>query len=178
MQRTIPSFSVIVLSVLFAIVGCESRKRRGEVSLPPPPVPVDVVLPGISEGSELEPGTLRAFGLVMPVGTVERLVTPSSKIFYVQAPMPKVMRYLQRRLEITHADIRPLGAMIRNARVKTAPGGTPVIVDVGVRDEGDRTLVTVWNRTVVPAPPRSMAEGLRAAGFDPRTGRPLPENNH
>ncbi len=129
-------------------------------------------------GTDLEPGTIRAYGLLMPVGTVERLVTDATKIYYVQAPMPRVMRYLQRRLEITTGDIHPLGAMIRNARVRTTPDGQSIFLDVGVRDEGDRTLVTLWDRTPVPAAQgRSLDDSLRAAGIDPQTRRPAGTNN-
>jgi hypothetical protein len=175
----VPPSLLVTLATLLAASSCESRRpRAAELPLPPAPTPIDVVVPENSASTELEPGTLRAYGLLMPVGTVERLVTTNSKIFYVQAPMPRVMRYLQRRLEITTADIHPLGAMVRNARIRTAPGSTPLFVDVGVRDEGDRTVVTVWNRTALPAPNRSMSEGLRNAGFDPQTGRPLSSNNY
>lgn len=167
------------LAVLLTAGACQSR-RSPEASAPPPaaPAPDVVAPPRTTESLELEPGTLRAFGVLMPVGTVERLAGTTSSIFYVQAPMPRVMRYLQQRLEITTADIHPLGAMIRGARVRSAPGSSALFVDVGVRDEGDRTVVTLWNRTALPGPARSTADGLRAAGFDPQTGRPLPENNH
>lgn len=132
----------------------------------------------MEETPDLEPGTLRAFGLLMPVGSTEQFHTEQQRIFFVVAPFPRVMRYLQRRLEITTGDIHPLGALVRNARLRTAPEGQILRLDVGVRDEGERTVVTLWNRTAVAVPPRSMNDGLRAAGFDPATGRPLPENNY
>lgn len=150
---------------------------RTEAPLPPlaPGADASVLR---APGDDLQPGTVRAFGLLMPVGTVERISTSDSRMFYVQAPMSRVMRYLQRRLEFVTAEIHPLGAMVRNARVRAAPAGERFILDVGVRDEGERTMVSIWNRTPVTVPPRSLDEGFRAAGFDPRTGRPLPENNN
>jgi hypothetical protein len=128
-------------------------------------------------GDDLEPGNLRAFGLLMPVGTNEQFANDSTKIFYVQGSLTRVMRYLERRLDIPNAEIHPLGAMIRNAHVRTTPDGENRFVDVGLRDENDRTMVTVWNRSSLPVAPRTTAEGLRAAGFDPH-GRPLPQNNN
>lgn len=128
---------------------------------------------------DLVPGSIRAFGLVMPIGTSEHLADPSMKMFYVSAPMSRVMRYLQRRLTITDGDIRPLGALIRRARVKFTPPGQSLFVDVGLRDEGDRTFVTIWNRPALPpGPPVSTGESLRMAGFDPDSGRPLIGNHH
>lgn len=128
---------------------------------------------------DLVPGSIRAFGIVMPIGTSEHLSEPAMKMFYVSAPMSRVMRYLQRRLTITDGDIRPLGALIRRARVKFTPQGQTLFVDVGLRDEGDRTFVTIWNRPALPpGPPVSTGESLRMAGFDPDSGRPLIGNHH
>lgn len=126
---------------------------------------------------ELLPGPLSAYGLVMPLGAHFTLEGDGARMFHVDASMTQVMRYLQRRLSFHDADILPLGAMIRSARLADADGSVEVIVDVGVRDEGMRTFVTVWNRTPVQRPPQSMADGLRASGIDPTTGAPLPQNN-
>ncbi len=127
---------------------------------------------------ELLPGTIRAYGLLMPVGTTSLVEGERQRMFYVQAPMPAVMRYLQRRVDITTGEIHPLGAVIQNAHVHASTPGENFTVDLGVRDEGDRTLVTLWNRSQAPVPARSVDEGFRAAGFDPRTGRPIGTNNY
>jgi hypothetical protein len=87
--------------------------------------------------------------------------------------MTRVMRYLQTHLSFQNADIHPLGALLRNARPPNS--ATEFVVDVGVRDEGDRTLVTVWNRTPMDARPMTLEQGVRAAGLDPHTGRALPQ---
>ena len=114
----------------------------------------------------------------MPTVTQERLGTDDMKMFRVDAPMPRVMRYLEQRLEVHDADIHPLAAVIHRAIVRGVRSN--LVVDVGVRDEGDRTLVTVWNRTPPPsatATPPTVDEGLRAVGVDPRTGQYAPEFN-
>lgn len=129
--------------------------------------------------NRLLPGSESAFGLRMPMRSDPRLQNAAMKTFMVEAPMPRVMQYLQERLRIHTANIHPLAAMIRNAQVLEADGG--VVVDVGVRDEGDRTVVTVWNRTPPPENTgitRTMEDALRGSGIDPRTGRPLPEFNN
>jgi hypothetical protein len=119
---------------------------------------------------ELLPGSARAFGLTLPVNTAVRYESEETRMYHINAQMPRVMRYLQQRLEFATADIQPLGAMIRNAHLREAEGSS--VFDVGVRDEGDRTLVTVWNRTPVPQPQqRSLDDALRAAGIDPSTRR-------
>lgn len=168
---------------LVAVVGC------GRGTTPRAVVDSGVATESVEDASvadveaidplDLAPGSIRAFGVVMPIGTSEHLSEPAMKMFYVSAPMNRVMRYLQRRLLITEGDIRPLGAMIRRARVKFTPPGQTLFVDVGVRDEGDRTFVTMWNRPALPpGPPIGTAESLRIAGFDPDSGRPLIGNHH
>jgi hypothetical protein len=180
--RRVAFVLTLALASASATVVCSCRgPARPAGNAEPAPEPVaasDVVVLARRDGSELEPGAARAFGLLMPAGAVERFVGDASRIYYVQAPMARVMRYLQRRLVITTAEIHPLGALVRNAQVRVAPGAQPLFVDVGVRDEGDRTMITVWNRTALPVPTRSLEEGMRAAGVDPQSGRPLPENNH
>jgi hypothetical protein len=123
--------------------------------------------------SELVPGDVVAYGVVLPVGTSLRLQGDGSRMFYVDASMARVMRYLQTHLSIQNADIHPLGALLRSARPPN--DAAEFVVDVGVRDEGDRTLVTVWNRTPVDTRPMSLEQGVRAAGIDPQTGRALPQ---
>ncbi len=119
------------------------------------------------------------FGLLLPIGTQMHLEEVGMKMYYVPAPMNRVMRYLQRRLEVTNGDIHPLGAFIRRARVRFTPAGQALFVDVGLRDEGDRTFVTVWNRPALPiVMPLTSAESLVRAGFDPDSGRPLIGNHH
>lgn len=173
-----PSLFVIVLA-LSALVACR-RSRRVAV---PPPTPVLTRQPVApvpeeprTESDELLPGTALAFGLALPVNTAVRFENSETRMYHVYAQMPRVMRYLQQRLEFATADIQPLGAMIRHARLRD--NVVAIVVDVGVRDEGDRTLVTVWNRTFIPqAQPRSMEDALRAAGIDPQTHRALPRYN-
>nr|MBK7065540.1 hypothetical protein [Deltaproteobacteria bacterium] len=166
---------------LLALAACHRRPRAPQP--PAPAVPAEVVEERVVEEApaatdDLLPGTLNAFGLPMPTVTQERLVTGDMKIFRVDAPMPRVMRYLEQRLEVHNADIHPLAAVIHRAIVRGVQSN--LIVDVGVRDEGDRTMVTVWNRTPPPAAtaaPRTLDEGLRAVGFDPATGQYAPEFN-
>lgn len=156
-----------------ALVGCRRTRRA------PQPPTVAVMQSHVDEAppeeqrvdpDELLPGSARAFGLTLPVNTAVRFESEETRMYHVNAQMPRVMRYLQQRLEFATADIQPLGAMIRNAHLRDTEA--PTVFDVGVRDEGDRTLVTVWNRTPVPQPqPRSIEDALRAAGIDPRTRR-------
>jgi len=63
---------------------------------------------------------------------------------------------------------------LRDRRITVGGGATSA---TGNFDEGDRTLVTLWNRSQAPLPPRSADEGFRAAGFDPATRRPTGQNN-
>jgi hypothetical protein len=137
----------------------------------------DSGLPVVATPGELLPGSIRAFGVLMPVGTTEVVAGESQKMFYVQAPMSAVMRYLQARIDIVSGEIHPLGAMIHSASVHTNGPGENFVVDVGVRDEGNRTLVTLWNHSQQALPARTTEDGLRAAGIDPRTGRPTGSNN-
>lgn len=132
-----------------------------------------------ADPSRLLPGPESAFGLRMPMLSSPRLQNQTMKMFMVEAPMPRVMQYLQERLRIYTADIHPLAAMIRGAQVVEGDDG--LVVDVGVRDEGDRTVVTVWNRTPPPqntGVTRTLDEALRGSGIDPRTGLPLPDWNN
>lgn len=166
---------------LLALAACHRRPRAPDV--PSVPVPAEVVeVPTVEEAqpvnSDLLPGTLSAFGLPMPTVTQQRLATDDMKIFRVDAAMPLVMRYLEQRLEVHEADIHPLAAVIHRGVVRGVHSN--LIVDVGVRDEGDRTMVTVWNRTPPPAmttAPRSLEDGLREVGFNPATGQYAPEFN-
>lgn len=172
MSRT----AVVVLAAL-AVVGCRRRNRVPQTSPPsvaavvaaPAPAPPPAPRP---DPDELLPGDRTAFGLVMPLGATPLIETSSSRMFTIVAPMNKVMRYLQQRLVFHQGDVHPLGAMIRGARVSGA--GVAFVVDVGVRDEGNTTLVTVWNRTPAAPVPGSNADAYRAAGVDPRTGRQDP----
>ncbi len=169
--------------LLFVAAGCDRRPvAPADAGVAPVEVTEDAAAVADVEyvdPSDLTPSSIRAFGVTMPVGTSEHLSEPGMKMFYVSAPMNRVMRYLQRRLTITDGDIRPLGAMIRRARVKFTPPGQALFVDVGVRDEGDRTFVTIWNRPALPIGGSiSTAESLRLAGFDPDSGRPLIGNHH
>lgn len=173
----------VALCVAAALPAC--RRRARPIVQPAMSVPVTAAVePAAALGEDADPNRLlpgpeTAFGLRMPVRASSRLQGPAMKMFVVDAPMPRVMQYLQERLRIQTANILPLAAMIRGAQVVEAEVG--LVVDVGVRDEGDRTLVTVWNRTPPPeaaAVHRSLDEGLRAVGIDPRTGRPLPEFNN
>jgi len=171
-----------VALVAVVIAGCErpaQRAARDAAVVTESAADASVSDAETVDPFDLAPGSIRAFGVVMPIGTSEHLSEPTMKMFYIGAPMNRVMRYLQRRLVITDGDIRPLGAMIRRARVKFTPPGQTLFVDVGLRDEGDRTFVTMWNRPALPpAPPIGTAESLRMAGFDPDSGRPLIGNHH
>lgn len=173
----------VVLCVGAAALGC--RRRSRPVVQPAISAPVALAAATAAPAEEpsdpyrLLPGNENAFGLRMPVRSSQRMETATMKMFTVEAPMHRVMAYLQERLRIQTADIHPLAAMVRNAQVVEAD--VRLVVDVGVRDEGDRTLVTVWNRSVAPAAnggARTLDEGLRSAGIDPRTGRALPEFNN
>ncbi|MFO0602125.1 MAG: hypothetical protein U0324_03070 [Polyangiales bacterium] len=163
----------LALAALAAGAGC--RRRRAPAPPPPPaapasaePAPAPPTEPEPVDPDELLPGSAVAYGLTLPASTIDRVSTDEVRMFYVPARMPQVMRYLQRRLEFSNGDIQPLGAMIRGARLRDSDAAT--VLDVGVRDEGDKTLLTLWNRTpVVGAPSRTMDEALRAAGYDPQT---------
>lgn len=165
---------------LSTVAACHRRPRT-----PPPPAAVPVVAAVVREqtvddappaSDDLLPGSISAFGLPMPTVAREHLASDGMKAFRIEASMPRVMRYLEQRLEMHDADIHPLAAMIHRAIVRGVQSN--LIVDVGVRDEGDRTLVTVWNRTPAPAaPPRSAEDSLRAVGIDPATGQFSPEYN-
>ncbi len=172
-MRSAPLRLAVFVCVGGALVGCRRHRRA-----PPPPTVValqtSVAETPIEEQrvdpDELLPGSARAFGLTLPVNTAVRYESEETRMYHINAQMPRVMRYLQQRLEFATADIQPLGAMIRNAHLREADGSS--VFDVGVRDEGDRTLVTVWNRTPVPQPQqRSLDDALRAAGIDPSTRR-------
>jgi hypothetical protein len=171
------------LSSLLPLLALAACHRRPRASQPPAAVPAAVVEEHAVEDAppsndDLLPGNLNAFGLPMPTVTQERLAADDMKIFRVDAPMPRVMRYLEQRLEMHDADIHPLAAVIHRAIVRGVQSN--LIVDVGVRDEGDRTMVTVWNRTPPPsatATPVTPEQGLRAVGVDPATGQYAPELN-
>ena len=172
-----------LLSVL-SLLGLLSCHRRPRASQPAPAAVTEAVVEARptedapAPSGDLLPGSLVAFGLPLPTVTQERFSSEGMKVFRVDAAMPRVMRYLEQRLEMHDADIHPLAAVIRRAIVRGAP--TSLVVDVGVRDEGDRTMVTVWNRTPTPAPtsaPGTLNEGLRSVGIDPATGQYAPEFN-
>lgn len=171
-----------LLLALSAVAACRRRPRA--VPAPAAPVVAAVVQERSTDDAppptdDLLPGSLNAFGLTLPSVAHEHLNADGMKMFKVDAPMPRVMRYLEQRLEFRDADVHPLAAMIHRAIVRNIQ--TNFVVDVGVRDEGERTLVTVWNRTPTPvapdAAPRSLSDGLRAAGIDPATGQYAPEFN-
>ncbi len=166
---------LLCLLTLLSAPACR-RKRRPAAVTPGPastapvaataaPMEVEPVDP-----DELLPGSLVAFGLTLPAFAINRVSTDETRMYYVPARMPQVMRYLQRRLDFSNANIQPLGAMIRGARLHDSED--PTLLDVGVRDEGDKTLLTLWNRTpIVGAPQRSLDDALRSAGYDPQTRR-------
>ncbi len=170
---------LVAAALLVALSGC----RRGRRAPPPAPTPAahdlapaQVVEEERVDPDELLPGSTTAFGLALPVNTAVRFEGGETRMYHVAAQMPRVMRYLQQRLEFPTADIQPLGALIRHAHVRD--NDAAVVIDVGVRDEGDRTLVTVWNRTPIPQPQeRTMDEALTAAHIDPRTRRTEPRYN-
>ena len=174
---------VSALVALTFLPACHGHRRfapdaGGASALVRRTVEADVDLTA-APSDELVPGPLNAFGLPLPSASRERFGNADTKMFTVEAAMPRVMRYLERRLEMRYADIHPLAAVIHGAVVKEARTG--LVIDVGVRDEGERTLVTIWNRT---PPTQALGsevtpeQGLRAAGIDPSTGRPLPSQNH
>ncbi len=166
---------VLVLCALAATsAACRRRPRRA----PPPAVVApasEAVLAadaGVveAEPDELLPGRATAFGLTLPAVASARFEGDETRMYHVSAQMPRVLRYLEQRLEFNAADIQPLGAMIRGARLRE--GNATSVLDIGIRDEGDRTLVTVWNRTPVAVTrTRTGEESLRAAGYDPQTRR-------
>lgn len=177
------SATALSLCIAATTVACGSRRRTNPNDGPTAPTAAPSASATASaprvRSDELEPGNERAFNITMPTATDRLSVHDNTAIFFVHHPMPRVMRYLQRRLEIVNGDIHPLGAMIRNARVvTTVPGTTQDFVDVSVRDEnGDGTLVTFWRRVDNVRQFATPGEALRAAGFDPATGHPLPGNN-
>ncbi len=174
---------VAALGAVFGVVGCRRHTvapTAGPVAIEMASVAPALVAPTLQPLSpqDLLPGEIVAFGLTMPIGTLPRFAGPESRIYYVDASMTRVMRYLQRRLVFSDGDIHPLGAILRGARVAETGPNAAIVVDVGVRDEGERTLVTVWNRTPSAPPAATIEDGLRAAGVDPRTGQALPQYNN
>jgi hypothetical protein len=173
----------VVLCVGASALGCRRRARPVvQPAMSAPMIAEPAAAPPVEEPADpqrLLPGNESAFGLRMPMRSAPRMQSGSMKMFLVEAPMHRVMAYLQERLRIQTADIHPLAAMVRGAQVTEAD--VRLVVDVGVRDEGDRTVVTVWNRSVAQGAAvqtRTLDEGLRNAGIDPRTGRALPEYNN
>lgn len=166
---------------LLALAACHRRQRLPQPPAPQAPQPAAIEAQATADvpapTDDLLPGSLNAFGLPMPTVARERLSTDDMKMFRVDAPMSRVMRYLEQRLEVHETDIHPLAAVIHRAIVRGVQSN--LVIDVGVRDEGDRTLVTVWNRTppAPPARPPTLDEGLRAVGVDPATGQYAPEFN-
>ena len=166
---------------LLTLMGC--HRHSGAPDAASPAVSISLAdereledAPGFSD--DLLPGRLIAFGLPLPTVALERMAADDMKVYRVAAPMPRVMRYLEQHLEVHDADIHPLAAVIHRAIVRGVR--VNLIVDVGVRDEGDRTMVTVWNRTPPPTPDassRTLNDGLRAVGIDPATGQFAPEFN-
>ncbi|MEZ4409469.1 MAG: hypothetical protein R3A52_23810 [Polyangiales bacterium] len=166
------------LAALAVLTGCQRHDDPSPPIVAPVVIAADVgPVPEVeSSPDDLMPGDKVAFGLVMPVQTTLRLDAHDLKMFRVMAPMSRVMRYFQQRLEMSQADIHPLAAMIREASVRDA--GVALVVDVGVRDEGDTTFVTVWNRSPSEAPQATARSLEEAMGVDPATGRVRPEFNH
>jgi len=180
--------SAVIRWSMFICIGVSAfgcRRRSRPVAQPAMSAPV-IAAPAAAVPAEepvdpqrLLPGSESAFGLRMPMRSAPRMQSGGMKMFLVEAPMHRVMAYLQERLRIQTADIHPLAAMVRGAQVTESD--VQLVVDVGVRDEGDRTLVTVWNRSVVQGSAvqaRTLDEGLRSAGIDPRTGHALPDYNN
>ncbi len=168
-----------ILALLVVPLGACRKHRRAP---PAPPAVVAQVAAAAApveetvDPDELLPGPTAAFGLSLPLSTQVRFESNETRMYYIPAEMPRVMRYLQQHLDYTTADIHPLGAMIRNARLREHDDSK--IFDVGVRDEGTRTLVTLWDRTPIPqVAPRSMDDALRAAGIDPTTRQTMPRYN-
>jgi hypothetical protein len=169
--------------LLGASAACHRRRRLPVVAQPAvTPAAAQTATPSatpeenVIDPNELLPGTSRAFGLTLPSNTAIAFENEGTKMYYVRAQMPRVMRYLQQHVSYVSSDIQPLGAFIRAARPTETE--TELVVDIGVRDEGDRTLVTLWNRTPPPpAPSRSLEEGLRATGIDPVTHQFEPRYN-
>lgn len=165
------------LLLALALLGAPAcRRKRRPAPTPQATTAAPAAAPAAAEEvepvdpDELLPGSTVAFGLTLPASSISRVSTDETRMYYVPARMPQVMRYLQRRLDFGNADIQPLGAMIRGARLHASDAST--VLDIGVRDEGDKTFLTLWNRTpVVGAPQRSVEDGLRAAGYDPQTRR-------
>mgnify|MGYP003594898200 CR=1 FL=1 len=177
--------SELLLLVFVEGVALGCRRRRPAQYNQPVAIAAASVVPR-TDGAEpvavdpddLLPGRVDAYGLPLPIGATAQFDSTPTKMFRVDAQMPRVMRYLQQRLDFHDADIQPLGSMIRGARVRESAAG--IVLDVGVRDEGDRTFLTIWNRTPPPLPPApvSTADSLRAAGIDPATGQTLSQYNH
>jgi hypothetical protein len=181
--RVMFSRAWMVCVLLGASAACHRKRRLPAVAQPSiAPTTVEAATQSatpeenVIDPDELLPGTSHAFGLTLPSNTAIAFENEGTKMYYVRAQMPRVMRYLQQRVSYVSSDIQPLGAFIRAARPNEIE--TELIVDIGVRDEGDRTLITLWNRTPPPpAPTRSLEEGLRATGIDPVTRRFEPRYN-
>lgn len=171
---------LLVAGLFTTATGCRRRRMAPQpdniIRPTPPPIPTHTADPTPTDPDELQPGSLIAFGLVLPSFAAARIEGDETHMYHVQAQMPRVLRYLQQRLDYTNADIQSFNAMIRSARLRDGDPGT--VLDIGIRDEGNRTLLTIWNRTPAPeAPSRSRDDQLRAAGYDPQTRRLDPRYN-
>jgi hypothetical protein len=170
--------AALALAALLAGACTPRRRSQPEPMMPPPLRMHDSAVSAPPATDELVPGTERVFGLLIPTAARPRAGDAAQRIFDVYASPGAVIRYLQSRLEIVTTDyLGPTGAMIRAAHVRASPAGESWTVDAGVRAEGDHALLLLTNRTVGPATPRSLEDGLRASGIDPRTHQPLPANN-
>lgn len=184
MARPLGMCVVALLAAAIHSSGC--RRRAAPRPVAPVEAPaVDASAPPagpaepVAAADELLPGADQAFGLPLPVATTVRHEGAGVKMLHVPASMPRVMRYLERRLVYQNAEIAALGSLLRGARVRDVQGA--LTLDVGVRDEGDHTLLTVWNRTPPPTPAatdNAPVDSLRAGGIDRSTGQPLPQYNY
>lgn len=171
----------ILIAILLLLTSAGCRRRHSATPTPqveqsPPPTLSIPTSTAAVDTDELQQGSLVAFGLALPALAMTRVEGDETRMYHVQAQMPRVLRYIQQRLDYTSADVQPLNAMIRSARLRE--GNSSTVLDVGIRDEGDRTLLTVWNRTPAPETlPRSRDDQLRAAGYDPQTQRLDPRYN-
>ncbi|MBL8601860.1 MAG: hypothetical protein JNK72_08050 [Myxococcales bacterium] len=163
--------AALVLTSAFGAACRRPRRPRpapAPVAAPAAPVaeaePVEDEAP--RDPDELMVGPDQAFGLPVPLGASLRHESPAMKLYDVPASAPRVLRFLERRLTVRSAEVGALGSFLRGARLREGEGRG--VFDVGVRDEGGHTQLSVWDRTAplpAPAPPVNTAPAAPRVAF-------------
>lgn len=169
MHRWIPP--CILLLVLGA---CDSDREKA--SAPPPPsasarVPVDRLAPG-----ELQPGTEKAYGLVLPRKL--KVIQRFSDAVHAAGPLKAedVANYIRKRVSVYRVELGATGTIFPDAKIRGGDKQRTYRITVSAVGR-DRSKIAIED---VTPPPKveglSESERWKRAGIDPRTGRPLNPN--